>query len=1075
MNRGELLGREREIAQGDRFLEDVLAGRGRSLLILGEPGIGKTVLAQAIAKRAQNWGLESLSGRASELQGAPPLWIWAPILRGLIRFQQAGGERAVTTVLHRVAESAVGGSSPQVEDRFEIFDAVARAAESVSSGKPLLIVLDDLHWADDLSWELAASLVRFLSGIRVGLLITCREDEAVRGEAKATLLASLSRECTVIYPPALDAVDAERMFVAKGGRRLRPNEVDQLLRSTGGNPLLIEEFARLAADNEKALISDLVSHRTGRITRQRIAERVRRLLGERATEVIEAISVFGSGAKETDLRELLRGDLMEHAEVAMKAGVLILNSDRSLTFAHDMMREAIYETIPAAHRASLHARCAEVLRRRAGLDRRVVYEAASHYLHSGSEHDKVAAEFALAAGRRALDSFAPELGLSYLSQGLERVPADDPAMKCDMQIAYIEALVRSGRRNEASGFLLEAAETAMDLDDAERLATALIAYGESFYRAGVPIEMELQGLLEEALERLAPAAKAQRAILLADLAARKNFGQGKDGRQEAQEAVALAREAEDEAALARALLSASYTAGPDRVDEAISAMDEVVEIGRRRGNSDLIVIGCSCRAAFHLENGSMRAFEENLETVGGVASRTRATMHLWSSLTLQALLALIRGELNDCARLSQDALALAPNHPGALTAWFLDLWQRSDLTEVETGPVELFEGIRAQARWTRQLRAPRCGWVHILAVDGRIEDARAELRVLLEEVATWPKDMLWLVSLGWLANAAALSRTRDECAQLYRLLVPYEKRVLYTNVGVPTGYMGTVAAVLGSLQEVLGDEELSLRHYELAEAIQGSIGDRGWITKVKLDRARVLARIGKVAEARRAAGEAQSLAAEKGFSKVHAEANVLIATLDSPSGRVLDFRFEEGAWSVGDLRLKDMRGLRYIVELLKHPDQPIHALELTAIAAGVPRMRPKVGERSPTGDTAAAVLDDQAKSAYRERLHDLYQDIEDAETGNDIERASRLREELDFVTAELAAAVGLGGRDRKLGSEAERARVAVTKAIRFALDRIQQGDEALGEYLRATIRTGTFCVFEPRSSLPGYRPISIST
>lgn len=1073
MNHGELLGREREIAEGDRFLEDVLAARGRGLLILGEPGIGKTVLAEAVAERARISGVQPLSGRASELVGAPPLWIWASILRDLIRLQDpevVGASR----ILNRLAESAVDGSSPQVEDRFVIFDAVARAVESASETKALLIVLDDLHWADDLSWELATSLLHSLPARRVGLLITCRQDEAVRGESKATLLATLSRECTVICPPALDAVDAERMFAAEGGRRLRPDEVDQLLQSTGGNPLLIQELARLAANDRNAVISELVSHRSGRITRQRITERVRGLLGEGPTELIEAISVFGAGIKETDLRELFHGDVMEHVEAAIYAGVLILNSDRSLTFAHDMLREAIYESIPAAHRADLHARCANVLRGRAGVDRRVVYEAATHYLHSGAEHDKVAAEFALAAGRRALTSFAPELGLSYLSQGLERVPADDRAMRCDMQIAYIEALVRSGRRNEASGFLLEAADTARDLDDAGRLAAALIAYGESFYRAGVPIEMELQGLLEEALERLTPGAKAQRAILLADLAARRNFGQGKDGRQEAQEAVALAREAEDETALARALLSASYTAGPDGVDEAICAMDELVDIGRRRGNSDLIIIGCSCRAAFHLEYGSMRAFEENLETVGGVAARTRATMHVWSSLTLQALLAFVRGELNDSARLSQDALTLAPDHPGALTAWFLDLWQRSDLTEVETGPVELFEGIRAQARWTRQLRAPRCGWVYMLAVEGRTDDARAELRVLLEEVATWPKDMLWLVSLGWLAKAAALSRSRGECAELYGLLIPYEKRVLYTNVGLPTGYMGTVAALLGSLQEVLGDEERALGHYELAEAIQGSIGDRGWITRVKLDRARVLARAGKVAEARRAAGEAQSLASEKGFSRVHAEAAALLGTLDSHTESVLHFRFEQGAWSIGDLRLKDMRGLWYIVELLNHPDRPIHALELTAVATGEPRMRPAAEEVLPTGDTAAAVLDDKAKRAYRDRLHDLYQDLEDAERDNDIERASRLRQELDFVTTELAAAVGLGGRDRKLGSEAERARVAVTKAIRFALDRIEQADEGLGEYLNATIRTGTFCVFQPRSSLPGYREIRIS-
>lgn len=1075
MDRGELLGRESEIAEGDRFLEDVLAARGRGLLILGEPGIGKTALIGTIAERGKSRDLKALWGRASELVGAPPLWIWAPILRDLLRLQPAEAEAGTTRVLDRVAESAVGGSGPQVEDRFEIFDAVARAAGSASRQAPLLIVLDDLQWADEVSWELAASLARSLSGTCVGLLITCREDEVVRAEAKATLLRSLSRECTVIYPPLLDAADAERIFTAKADRRLRPDEVDQLLRSTGGNPLLIQEFAGLAARNKKALLSELVTNRTGRITRQRIAERVRGLLDETATELVEVVSVLGSGANETVLRELFRGDVMEHAEVAMDVGVLALNPDRSLTLVHDIMREAIYESIPPADRAALHARCAEVLRGRSAIDRKVLYEAATHYLHSGSEHHKVAAELCLAAGRHAVDSFAPELGLSYLGEGLKRVPPDDQAMKCDMQIAHIEALVRSGQRNEASDLLLEAAEIAKDLDDPGRLADALIAYGESFYRAGVPIESELGGLLEEALERLSPEAKAQRAILLADLAARKNFGQGKDGRGDAQEAVALAREAEDESALARALMSSAYTAGPDRIHEAISAMDELVEIGRRRGNSDLVVIGSSCRAGFHLEIGSIASLEEDLEIVRGIAARTRSTMHLWSSLALQACLALIRGELNESARISQDALALAPTHPGALTEWFLDLWQRSVLTDVESDPAELFEGIRDQARWTRQLRAPRCGWVQMLAASGRSEDARVELRVLLGEVPSWPKDMLWLVSLGALARAAADTRSEDECARLYELLVPYEARLLYSHVGLPTGYMGAVAAVLGSLQEVLGGLERSLRHYEVAESVQASIGDRGWIAKVKLEHAQVSAALGNHDEARQVAREIRSVAEEKGFLKLQAAANVLLGTLDLPTGDAIDLTFDEGAWSLGHLRFKDMRGLRYIAELLRHPDQPIHALELTAVASGAAGAQPKPAGVFAAGDTAAPVLDERAKRAYRERLHDLYRDIEDAEADNDLERASRLREELDFVTTELAAAVGLGGRDRKLGSEAERARVAVTKAIRFALDRIQQADEDLGSYLRATIRTGSFCVFEPRPSVRGYRPISVGT
>jgi hypothetical protein len=114
------------------------------------------------------------------------------------------------------------------------------------------------------------------------------------------------------------------------------------------------------------------------------------------------------------------------------------------------------------------------------------------------------------------------------------------------------------------------------------------------------------------------------------------------------------------------------------------------------------------------------------------------------------------------------------------------------------------------------------------------------------------------------------------------------------------------------------------------------------------------------------------------------------------------------------------------------------------------------------------VLDGQAKAAYRARVSELQEEIEEAEAFNDPERAARARDELGFLARELAGAVGLGGRDRKTGSDAERARVNVTRAIRTALRRITEHDPALGRSLGSAIRTGTFCVYEP---MPGDEPV----
>ncbi|HEV2058068.1 MAG TPA: hypothetical protein VGR11_01845, partial [Solirubrobacteraceae bacterium] len=183
-------------------------------------------------------------------------------------------------------------------------------------------------------------------------------------------------------------------------------------------------------------------------------------------------------------------------------------------------------------------------------------------------------------------------------------------------------------------------------------------------------------------------------------------------------------------------------------------------------------------------------------------------------------------------------------------------------------------------------------------------------------------------------------------------------------------------------------------------------------------------------------------------------------------------------WTIGppgrQIQLRDAKGLAHVARLLAAPHVEFHALDLVgaatsargdttaAIATGAGIEVRARGE----GD-AGSVLDNQAKAAYRARIAELQEEIDEAEAFDDLARAARAREELAFVTRELAGAVGLHGRDRKTGSDAERARVNATRAIRNALKRIAEHDAVLGRQLGAAIKTGTFCVYEPA---PGSEP-----
>ncbi len=167
-------------------------------------------------------------------------------------------------------------------------------------------------------------------------------------------------------------------------------------------------------------------------------------------------------------------------------------------------------------------------------------------------------------------------------------------------------------------------------------------------------------------------------------------------------------------------------------------------------------------------------------------------------------------------------------------------------------------------------------------------------------------------------------------------------------------------------------------------------------------------------------------------------------------------------------RVRDSKGMRYLALLLVAPDRELHVLELTSAVEGV---APDTGARSDLGLTleasdAGAVLDARAKAEYRQRLHDLAEGLDEANRFNDPERAARASAEIDALTDQLTAAVGLGGRDRRAASATERARLNVTRAMRAALRRIAEADERAGNHLDVCLRTGVFCSYRPDPAAP---------
>jgi tetratricopeptide (TPR) repeat protein len=367
---------------------------------------------------------------------------------------------------------------------------------------------------------------------------------------------------------------------------------------------------------------------------------------------------------------------------------------------------------------------------------------------------------------------------------------------------------------------------------------------------------------------------------------------------------------------------------------------------------------------------------------------------------------------------------------------------------------------------------------------GDAATARQLLRLLADELPERPRDGLWLPAVAVAALAAARLREPVAAARLYQALAPYRDQVVVGTMPHPVVCFGSASLYLGLLAAVSSRWSEAGDHFEAAIAVNNRLGAAPLLARARYGLARMLLARGRAGDRVRAAellDQALADAAAIGMAGVVAGVQSLrTGGQDAPpEDAASTFRREGEYWTVAYdgtvVRLKDRKGLRHLARLLAHPGREFHAVDLEAAdgrSAGPGPAEPRAlagdGElaaRPDLGD-AGTMLDATAKAAYRARLVELRAEIGEAEGGNDPARAAKARDELDFLVAELARAVGLGGRDRRAASHAERARLNATRAIRAAMANLARANPALGAHLSSTIRTGRYCSYTPDPRAP---------
>jgi len=1101
------VGRQRELAELRAGLEDAVGGRGRFFLVVGEAGIGKTRLAEELAREAAERGGVALWGRCWEGEGAPPYWPWVQVIRALLQgvpaeeLRPAVGAGApylvplVPELGERFRDLPALSTSPRSEHaRFYLFDAVATLLRSAAQRTPLVLVLDDLQWADAPSLLLLQFLAHELRDVRILLLGTYREVEVRQAPAVAEILGALGRDGHHVPLRGLGEEEVRRFLEETIGRSPAPVLVRAVHRETEGNPFFVDEIVRLLVA-ERALERH-EDPSPGRFpVPQGVREAIRRRLAPLPPPAREALALASVVGREFDLAILHRAcgldpeALLETLGPALAREIVVREPGGvgRYRFAHALIRETLYEELGPAERIRLHGQIGEVLEEVHRTDPTPHLTALRPSFPGAAPArgaDK-ALVYSTRAGRHAAASLAYEAAAAHFQSALEVLglarPGDERE-RCELLLARGDVQWKSGDGRGARETFQQAAEIARRIGDAPLLARSALGFaGEGsrllWVRSEVVDQPRIE-LLEEALHRLGDGDPGLRAQLLARLAINLYWAPEPERVVAlSEEAVRLARQLGDPRLLA-AVLRARWIAlwRPEGAAERLAIADEILHLGERTGDRELALLGHRFRIVGFLEHGDVVATDREIEAWAQIAGELRQPLYLTDLAMWRATRAIMDGRFADGEEQAQRAVELGQREPDV---------QPILRHEIQTFLLHFHKGCLDQLVGRSQPRTgvpatmfQRCARAFVWSETGRQAEARRELSALAKEGFPLPRDGAWVVSMSLLSAVAAELNDRTSAAQLYELLMPYAGRVGIFAAGLAC--WGSVSYHLGLLASTLGRVADAIRHYEDAATVHERMGARPFLAWTQLAHARLL--LTRDAGARR--GEAAALltsalatARELGMDGLVAKVRRLgldaapTAGAQEPADGEAVFRNEGDVWTViyagTSVRLKHSKGLGDIAILLANRGRDIHVADLIAASAGAPpdpRSTPAAdlvaqGLRVSRGASGDAVLDHRARADYRERLAGLHRELEDAERCNDEGRVARARAEFDFIAGELASAFGLGGRGRRAGSPIERARKAVASRIRFSLAHIARVHPALASHLRRYIRTGTVCSY----------------
>ncbi|WP_410604631.1 ATP-binding protein [Amycolatopsis sp. lyj-90] len=1012
---------------------------GGLVLVTGEAGIGKTTLVTGAAEEAKRLGALVLNGSCWDSASAPGYWPWTQVVRGLRRSVEPGRWAAMADSELDVLLGEARGDG--AADGFRLYDAVTSALVAASQERPVVVVLDDLHWADPASLRLLEFAAQHTWFERLLLIGTYRDVEVeTTDHPLRSLMLPLLAKATSVTLTGLEPDEVSALMARTAGTEPDDALVSEVHRRTGGNPFFVEQTARLwhsggSAETIAPGVADALQRRLS-------------LLPRPVLDLLTTASVLGREFH----RKLLAGvasapvpQVDRLLDQAVAARLAVVQGQGRFAFAHDLVRETLYANLPEAERRKQHAAVVAAVREMPrSPDRIFPADLARHALLAGRELDpNLAVELLLAAAIDATGRMAAEEAATHYRRAME--VAEDRRRQAVIALELGAHLTRHHETDEGRHVLDEVSALIHELDDDDLLARLALTLIRADHK-GLRVDETIL-VLTEAHKRLCVREPGQEFTvqeMTQDLTAH---------------IMMTARDDQDDSALLFGLWARHDAIwGPGSAAERERLTDELVVVGRRTSNPELEHYAASFKWVALLERGDPRYFEQYQEFVA-LASTGRAPSSQLASRIDQSIIATLQGRFAEAEALIQQVISCheGDEHPHFGDLNQLQRWTRwclegrfDDLAGLHR---EIHDNGYAYGRLLEAITAAHRG------------DAAEAVRLtdLAADTKPYPRDLeaLWLRCQ---AQTAAVSRDPERCEAARVLLEPYSGEWLVSLYGCEIS--GPVDLWLGRLdlaQERWADAVARLRDATLSadrlRTTVWAIEAKSWLAMALLGRNHE----GDAITAATLLSEVDREATAIGMRQVVARAAELRDSTRVPAAPLAEFRRDEAVWTLHfdgvTAHLPDSKGLRDLHFLLGRPGSEVAAVRLLDPEGG----EVVVAAKSLGGD---AVLDDEAKARYRARLDEL-DDLIDTATGlGQDARAAAWDRERDALLAELRSAAGLGGRTRRLGDEAERARKTVTARIRDTLRKLDEQHPALAAHLRASVTTGSSCRYAPDGKVP---------